>query len=340
MKRVRSLRLRVCRLTEWLVEEGIGEDRAVLTRHDRIMAARLHWPGALTAGQVEDAKLVSRRAGSPRGVARFASGEEAHVDRLPSSAAEGSFLRLEVTRAAMLEARRRKYAQARPTALPLRGPLTLADQLAADGNPLRIVRRFPASLDWSGLWAEASEGRAAFLGGTLLFYATPAMTLIDIDGEEQPFTLAKAAISPLGDALRRFDLGGSIGIDFPSLREKAQRKAIDELLDDALGNWPNERTAMNGFGFVQIVARMARPSLLALLTHNPAGAEARRLLREAEGLDGAGALALRCPAPVAAAMRPGWLDELARRTGRQVRLEAMNDRLDHAGGSAQLVPYE
>jgi hypothetical protein len=327
-------------LTEWLVEEGVGEHRAVLTCNDRIIAARLHWPGALTAGQVEDAKLVSRTVGSPRGIARFANGEEAHVDRLPPSASEGGKLRLEVARPAMLETSRRKLAQARPTSIPLRGPLTLADQLATEGHFPRAVRRFPASLDWSGLWAEASQGHVTFAGGTLLFYATPAMTLIDIDGEDQPFTLAKASIPPLADALRRFDLGGNIGIDFPTLREKAQRKAIDGLLDDVLADWPNERTAMNGFGFVQVVARMTRASVLALLTHNPAGAEARRLLREAEGLEGAGALALRCPTPVAAAMRQDWLDDLARRTGRRVRLEAITDRLDHAGGSAQLVPHE
>ena len=327
-------------MTEWLVEEGIGEHRAVLNRNDRIVAARLHWPGALTAGQVEDARLTFRRAGSARGLACFSSGEEAHVDHLPPSTSEGGTLRLEVTRAAMPEAGRRKLARARPTTLPLRGPLALTDQIAAEGYSPRSVRRFPADLDWSGLWAEASEGRITFPGGALIFYATPAMTLVDVDGEDLPFALAKAAVPPLVDAVGRFDLGGSIGIDFPTVRQKAQRKAIDLMLDDALAEWPNERTAMNGFGFVQIVARLARPSLLARLAHDPAGAEARRLLREAEGLAGAGALALRCPALVAAAMRAEWIDELARRTGRRVRLETLADSLDQTGGSAQLVPHE
>jgi len=103
-------------LAEWLVEEGIGETRAILLDGGEIVAARLDWPGPLKAGLVEDAVLVSRTAGSPRGTARFANGEEALVDDLPRDASEGAKLRLIVTRAALWERLRRKHARARPTA--------------------------------------------------------------------------------------------------------------------------------------------------------------------------------------------------------------------------------
>src|SRR5688500_18035789 len=92
----------------WYVEEGIGEHRAIRLEGDRIVAARVAWPGELSVGLVEDAVLISRAAGSKRGTARFASGEEALVDKLPSSASEGAPIRLEVTRPALGERGRRK----------------------------------------------------------------------------------------------------------------------------------------------------------------------------------------------------------------------------------------
>src|SRR6476646_10814891 len=104
----------------WLVEEGIGEHRAVRLAGERIVAARVQWPGELAAGHVADAVLVSRTAGSSRGTARFANGEEALVDKLPPSASEGAPLRLEITRPALGERGRRKLARARPTDAPPR----------------------------------------------------------------------------------------------------------------------------------------------------------------------------------------------------------------------------
>ena len=315
----------------WFVERGIGEDRAVLLERGAVVAARLDWPGALAAGQVEDAVLIHRNAGSPRGTARFASGVEALVDRLPRDVTEGAPIRLEITRAALAERGRLKRAQARPTdAAPRPAPM-LQDALPV----ARVVRRFPEGADWEALFAEAWEGSIAFDGGTLLLSDTPAMTLIDVDtpAERAPSLAAARAAAA---AICRFDLSGAIGVDFPSLVAKADRRAVDAALDEALAGWPHERTAMNGFGFVQLVARATRPSILTRVARHRTAAAARLLLRRAERLDGPGRTLLTAHPAIAAKLRGEWLAELERRTARPVDL-VRDPKLALDAGHAQIA---
>jgi hypothetical protein len=318
----------------WEVEEGIGEERAILLEHEVIAAARLHWPGTLAAGQIEDAVLISKVAGSPRGTVRFASGEEALVDGLPRAASEGAPLRLVVTRAAIAEAGRAKLARARPNAAAPRPAPTLAEALAAEGHEVRIVRRFAEG--WDELAGEAFAQAITFAGGSLTLSPTPAMTLIDIDGTLPPKQLALTAIPAVAAALRRLDIGGPVGIDFPTLPGKAERRAVDEALAAALTGWPHERTAMNGFGFVQLVARLERPSILHRIAQDRAGAAARLLLRRAEGVADPGAILLTAHPAVRARLTEDWLGQLARRTGREIRTAA-DPALAPEAGFAQAV---
>jgi hypothetical protein len=322
-------------LAKWLVEEGIGEERALLVDGGEAIAARLHWPGGLAAGQVEDAVLAHFDPAHRRGTARFASGEEALVDRLPAGSREGATIRIEVTRAALAERGRLKRAQARPSDAAPRPAPSPAQALASQGQQVQVVRRFPAGL-WEELWGEAWAGEVLFPTGSLLFSVTPAMTLVDVDGTAAPSALARDAVVPLARTIRRFDLGGSIGIDFPSLERKDDRRAVDAALDEALRDWPHERTAMNGFGLVQVVARLQHPSLLHRLNLSRAGAAARMLLRWAEQVEAPGALLLTAHPAVAAKLADAWLAELARRSGREVRL-AVDAALALDGGFAQAV---
>lgn len=320
----------------WFVERGIGEDRAARLEQGEIVEARIAWPGALAAGQVEDAKLIARAAGSARGTARFANGEEALVDKLPRDAAEGATLRLAVSRAAIGEAGRIKRAQARPTMEPPRPAPTLLDRLRDEGHQPIVDRGFPIS-DWFALLGDAFTGIVAFTGGALAFSPTPAMTLIDIDGTLPARQLALAAIPAIARSLRRFDLAGSIGIDFPTLPDKADRQAVDTALRDALEGWAHEHTAMNGFGFVQLVSRLERPSLLHRIQADRAGVSARALLRRAEGVQEPGPQLLLTAHPaVLARIAPAWLAALERRTGRTIRCEN-NPALALEAGFAQAL---
>lgn len=323
-------------MAEWLIEQGIGEERAICLNDGEIVAARVQWPGSLATGMVGDAVLISRAAGATRGTARFPTGEEALVDRLPPSASEGAQIRLEITRPAMAERGRQKLAQARPTDAAPRAAPSLARVLATEGHTTRTVRRF-AEGDWDDLLADAFAAEVAFAGGALLLCPTPAMLLIDVDGHLPPRDLALAAVPAIAATLRRLDIGGNVGIDFPTLQSKEERRTVDVALEQALADWPHDRTGMNGFGFVQLVARSARPSILHLATHRRAAMAARALLRRAEGLDGAGALELSLHPAVARELTPDMQAQIARRTGRAVRLRP-DAALAPEACQAQVVP--
>lgn len=325
----------------WLVEEGIGEDRAICIEGGRITRARLQWDGEaeLNTGLVAPARLVTRTG--PRGTARLADGREVLVSRLPPAITQGAACTVEITRPAMAEQGRFKRAQGVLTQKPPAPAPPLAASLRAEGHAVQITRSFPAGNaldgDWDALVADAFARHIPFTGGALLLIPTPAMTLVDVDGDLPPAALALAAPQPLADALARLDIGGSIGVDFPTLPEKPQRRAVDDALEQALAAFPHERTAMNGFGFVQIAARLARISILHRAAfHGPALA-ARLALRRAERLEGAGSTEIAGHPALGPHLAPALMEELARRTGRPCRFRA-DPALAIEAPNAQLVP--
>lgn len=303
-------------MAEWLIEYGIGEDRAMLVEGERVLASKLHWPGEIFAGQIVEAKLVSRAAGSSRGTAVTQTGSQILLDRIPKEVTEGSMVEVAITRPPIAEIGRTKLAQGRVT-----DGLQHGKNSSFDGLDARAMPGFPSGL-WEDIWHTASSGQVDFAGGSAIFSATPAMTLIDIDGEGSPKELSLAAIPAIAQGLAWFDLGGNIGIDFPTIEAKSDRKAVDSALAKALDHWPHERTAMNGFGFVQIVARLVGPSLVHRFASSRTGMCARYALRVAERAEGAGVTLLTVHPAIKAKLKPEWLDELRRRTGRELRVEA------------------
>ncbi|MEO5866183.1 MAG: ribonuclease E/G, partial [Sphingomonas sp.] len=169
---------------------------------------------------------------------------------------------------------------------------------------------------WSEILEEARTGDIAFPGGILRMIPTAAMTLFDVDGSGDLASLSIAAATAVARAIRRHDIGGSIGVDFPTLPGKSARQAVAAALDTALPP-PFERTTVNGFGFLQIVRRRTRASLPELLRADPAAAEARALLRMIERTPPPVTARHAAPARVLARLdaHPEWATALSRRTG-------------------------
>lgn len=324
-------------MAEWLVEEGIGEHRAVCLSAKGIEAARIQWPGAqLVAGQVDDGVLRQRLGQGSAGLVEFPGGEQAFGALIPRHISIGAAVRMRITREGMAERGRFKLAQAKYSEDDPAPAPDLATALREEGHGVAIVHRLPDHADWDDLWGDAARQQVDFSGGCLLFAETPAMTLVDVDGGPDK-AIWSNVIPALARSLRRFDLGGNIGIDFPTLRDKNDRKALDGRLAEALADWPHERTAINGFGFAQIVARLERPSLIHRIARNRAGAAARLLLRRAERVEGTGAILLTMHPALTPHITAEFQAELARRTGRIIRLKS-EASLVIGGGFAQAVP--
>ena len=295
-------------MAEWLYEEGIGETRAILVEDGKILEAAIELPG-LRAGAIVAATLASIA-----GVARLEDGGEASVAPLPG-VTEGAIFHAEVIREPIPETGRPKPARLRPTELPLRAGPGLAGRI---GNPAPLAPFGPDRFEeagWSELLEEAASGEIAFAGGALRMSLTPAMTLFDVDGSLAPAALAEAGAAAAARAIRRFAITGSIGIDLPTLkrgRRQAAAAAVDAILLQ-----PFERTAVNGFGFLQIVRRRERPSIPELIRADPAGAAARALLRKAGRLTGP--LRIHAAAGVVAAIEP-FAATLERQVGGAVAL--------------------
>jgi len=311
-------------LAEWLYEAGIGEARAALIEDGRIVEARIEREGeGPRVGAILTARLVE-----PGRLSLDAPGEPVATIAAPGVPL-GSRLTVEITRMALRERGRDKPARARLAddgARPSAGP-DLRARIAATGAPVAdLPATGPDRLEaagWSELIDRVRTGYWPFAGGALWVDATPAMLLIDIDGEGDAFALAKGGAAAAVHVVRCCDVGGAIGIDFPSLPGRAERQAIDALID-ALLPQPFERTAVNGFGFLQIVRRRERPSLIEQVRFDPVATDAALLLRQAGRAVGTGALQLVTRPAVAEwiGAHPHWIDALQKQSGRAVTVVA------------------
>ncbi|QPQ54439.1 ribonuclease [Allosphingosinicella flava] len=320
----------------WLFEDGIGESRAIRIQGEGIVEAAIELDETLRVGTVARGRLAGIMIPGRRGLVQLDCGVEALLEPLPGGLTEGQALHVEIVREALPEPGRPKRAKARMTDDASRSGPSLRDRLIAAGHsvvphPAHGPDRFEDA-GWSELLEEAETGEIAFAGGALRMALTPAMTLFDVDGPLPPLALAKAGAAAAGRAIRRLGIGGSIGLDLPTLAAKADRQAVAAALDAELPQ-PFERTAMNGFGFLQIVRRRERASIPELLQSDPVQAAARALLRRAERSGGMGERTILAhPAVVAAiAARPDWIAALSVRIGATAALRADPGRAISAG---------
>jgi ribonuclease G len=308
---------------EWLVEAGIGERRAVRIDGGEIVASRLFLDDVVPAGSVLQARLA--KAGKP--AIATAEGQEYVLRAGAPGVTEGQGVAIEVVRETI--------PGAEPWKRPM-GKLTSDSprpfEFEAESLPFPSPHDLLAESGWLDLVEEARSGIVAFAGGALRVSPTPAMTLIDVDGTLPTFDLAMAGAKATARTIVRHGIGGSIGVDLPTVQGKEQRTAIGAAVDAILPN-PFERTAVNGFGFLQIIRPRLHASLFELAADR-AAFEARALLRAAARAPGAARLSAH-PAVIAVIeARPDWIEALSRQVGSRVTLRA-DPRRTMSGGHAE-----
>ncbi|WP_374295054.1 ribonuclease [Sphingomonas sp.] len=312
-------------MAEWLYEAGIGEARAALVEDGCIVEAAIEPEGVLAVGTVAAGRLVELLPGR-QGRVTLAAGGDVFLGRVPAGVTQGAALTVQVVREAIPERGRAKLPKAVVSDAASGAGPDLLQRISASGLPVRTPRAHEAdaleAAGWSELLDEAVTGEIGFGPGALRMTATPAMTLFDVDGAPPHDVLAVAAARSVARAIRRHGIGGSIGIDFPTIEGKAARLAVAEAIDATLAP-PFERTAVNGFGFLQIVRPRPRASIPERLAVDPVAAAARAVLRQIERAPVTGSRIHRLAPAVydRITARPDWCAELARRTGVQHQLE-------------------
>lgn len=329
-----------------------GEMRAGLIEAGRLTELRMFrsvrkGPATPTAGENYTARVL-RSLGPGKAQISLGGGIEAMLQPEPGTP-EGSLIAVEIARAAIPEPGRWKLAQARPApavkpqAEPGRHPgeegwsrflrnlvpgidaiscgnaqsvNAVRTALGPDCPAVHIDPQAVEDADFSGLCEAAVTGEFPLAGGLLSIERTRAMTVIDIDGSGDPLALNLAAAAEIGRLLRLYDIGGPVGIDFVTLNDRQARARVDAALAagcEPLG--PHKRTAMNGFGFVQIVRPRSGPSIPELLCGiNPGrlslASRALALLQQAIRSQGHGSRQLVAPPDVIDLIRQ-WPDEVA-----------------------------
>jgi hypothetical protein len=318
---------------EWLVERGIGETRAALIENGEIVEARIALETAVPAGSIVRARLASTGTNGRNAIAVAEGGVEYMLPRGAARGTQGSTLTIEVTREAIPGSEPWKLPLARVTEQAPAPAPALAERLSARELVFRGSRDELQQSGWDDLLDEARTGIVTFGGGELRISPTPAMTLIDVDGYLAPDELAVLGAAEAGRAIRRLDIGGSIGIDLPTAGSKSARQAAAQSIDAALPP-PFERTAVNGFGFVQVVRPRRRASLVEL-AQDRTGFEARALLRRA-GFEAPGPKRLVAHPAIIALLgkRRDWLEALERQLGGATSLRA-DANLPMSGGYAE-----
>lgn len=258
MKHARCCAHRVIRLTDIWRDDAPGERRAAVVENENIVEIHIQRDALWALGECGVGRIDRK---TPSGAYVVADDGSMLLLRGKTNALEGARVMFEVTREAISEPGRIK-----PPEIMLRDSL---DETLIGKDALWDARL--ASLGQSAINASITEGFDVAIAGqsqlgdvTISFQRTKAGLVFDIDGIGDAFAINMVAAREVARLLRLYQVGAMVLIDFVSMESKAQRTQIAEAFDAAsvLDPRSSERTAINGYGMMQVVRARPRPSVL------------------------------------------------------------------------------
>jgi len=258
MRHARCCALRAIRLTDLYRDDAPGERRAAVVENGNIVEIHIQRDALWALGECGIGRIDRK---TPSGAYVVADDGSTLLLRSKINQPDGARVFFEVTREAIAEPGRIK-----PPEILLRDsahdPLIGKDALW----DARV-----ASLGQSAVSASIADGFDVAIAGqsqlgdvSLSFQRTKAGLVFDIDGIGDAFAINLVAATEVARLLRLFQVGAMVLIDFVSMESKAQRTQIAEDFDAAslADPRPFERTAINGYGMMQVVRARPRPSIL------------------------------------------------------------------------------
>jgi ribonuclease G len=318
---------RAIRLTEIWRDDAPGERRAGLVENGKIVEIHLQRDLHFVLGECGVGR-IDRKTPSGAYVATD-RGEEVLL-RGKSGKNEGARVVFEITREAIAESGRIKPPEGKlldelPNATAVREALW-DKRLSALGADTNTANSISAAFD-------CAIGGQSVVGDVIVsFQRTKAGLVFDIDGIGDPLALNIVAATEIARLLRLYQVGGMAMIDFVSVELKEHRKAIADAFDSAsASDRPFERSALNGYGLMQVVRARPRPSVLDHLFGTRIASlsdetQALSLLREAARSSGFGTRRVTARPQVAALLTaPEWhplIAQCERLTGASLQIVA------------------
>ena len=301
-------------------DDAPGERRAARVENGNIVEIYIQRDALWALGETGTGRIDRK---TPSGAYVVTDDGQELLLRSKGSDPEGTRVTFEVTREAIAEPGRIK-----PTEIALRdsGVLPSSQKDALWDARLTSFVQPVISASIAEGFDIALSGQSQLGSVIISFQRTKAGLVFDVDGIGSAFDINQVAATEVARLLRLYQVGAMVMIDFVSMEAKAQRTQIAEIFDTASSSdaRPFERTAINGYGMMQVVRARPRPSVLDHLFGTRIAAlsdetQAYWLLREVAQSSGFGARTVTARPDVATLLESqkwaGWRTKAMRVVG-------------------------